>query len=312
MPGLPGVASPPDRRRPGAGGRLSLLCAKESPRTVTNDTSTASGRPSGGGPRGQNVPAAALLGHALFRAAPDDLPALRRRPGPEGGAKVAPSVLRYSDEQTVAGVAAVFSALDAMGADPDRFEGWGVVVASRFLGRSTLAKALQSFSAEGVWGVSPHLIPHFALHSPAGTISLALGLHGPNLGVGGGRNAPAEGFLTAVSWLAGGSVPGVWLVLTGWDPELRPDRREPGPSRCSALALALVEADPEDPRPSFAILPADSRLYEPPGDWLDLARRLDGDGDGEGDGDAGRRTVASDASGRLRVEWRPAREAVSS
>ena len=135
-----------------------------------------------------------------------------------------PSLLRYSDEQTVAGVAAVFTAIDEGGLDPERFAGWGVVAASRFLGRANLAQALRSFTAEGVWGTSPHLIPHFALHSLSGTISLALGLHGPNLGVGGGLHAAAEGFLTALTWLSAGIVPGVWLVLTGWSPELVPER----------------------------------------------------------------------------------------
>ncbi len=97
------------------------------------------------------------------------------------------------------------------------------MAASRYLGRANLAVALRSFMAEGVWGTSPHLIPHFALHSASGTISLALGSHGPNLGVGGGLHAAAEGFLTALTWLSTGVVPGVWLVLTGWSPELVPD-----------------------------------------------------------------------------------------
>ena len=108
-------------------------------------------------------------------------------------------------------------------------------------------RALQSFLAEGVWGTSPHLIPHFALHSASGTISLGLGLHGPNLGVGGGLHAAAEGFLAALTWLSIGSVPGVWLVLTGWSPELVPDRNgrpASGERDCQALALALCARGP--------------------------------------------------------------------
>ena len=126
----------------------------------------------------------------------------------------------------------------------DRFDGWGVVAASRFLGRANLARALQSFLAEGVWGTSPHLIPHFALHSASGTISLGLGLHGPNLGVGGGLHAAAEGFLAALTWLSTGVVPGVWLVLSGWSPELVPDRGGGATNGddCQALAMALVRA----------------------------------------------------------------------
>ena len=155
---------------------------------------------------------------------PGDVSALRSRPGPvpEGWPRVPPSLLRYADEQTVAATAAVFAAIEAMAVPPERFHDWGVVAASRYLGRANLANALRSFMAEGVWGTSPHLIPHFALHSQSGTISLALGSHGPNLGVGGGLHAAADGFLTALTWLATGVVPGVWLILSGWSPELVP------------------------------------------------------------------------------------------
>jgi hypothetical protein len=123
----------------------------------------------------------------------------------------------------------------------ERCEGWGVIAATRFLGRANLARALQNFLADGVWGTSPHLIPHFALHSASGTISLGLGLHGPNLGVGGGLRAAAQGFLTALTWLSSGVVPGVWLVISGWSPELVPDPNGGPPSaiECRALALAL-------------------------------------------------------------------------
>jgi hypothetical protein len=128
---------------------------------------------------------------------------------------------------------------------PRDFDPWGIVVASRFLGRSSLVVAMGRFEAEGVWGVSPHLIPHYALHSPAGTLSLALGIRGPNLGVGGGFGSGFEGFLTGFSWLAAGAVPGLWLVETGWVPEFVPDweGEAQGECQCQALALALVPSD---------------------------------------------------------------------
>jgi hypothetical protein len=101
---------------------------------------------------------------------------------------------------------------------------------------------MNRFRDEGVWGVSPHLIPHFALHSPAGTLSLVLGIHGPNLGTGGGRFCTTDGVLTALSWLSSGIVPGVWLVATGWAPEmsLADDAQPREDAQCEALALALV------------------------------------------------------------------------
>jgi hypothetical protein len=247
------------------------------------------------------------MGYGLYRLAPVDLPALRRRPGPipEDWARAPLPLLRYSDEQTVAGTAAVFTALAAMGRHAAGFESWGVVAGSRYLGRANLAAALRSFQAEGVWGTSPHLIPHFALHSPAGTISLVLGLHGPNLGVGGGLNAPAEGFLAALTWLAGEVVPGVWLVLSGWSPELVPDQQGSAPptEECQALALALVGAagSQQGSRPAFRVaIGTESRPSTAPIDLVSLAESLGSRK--RQDGEPSSRTIATDAQGWLRIE----------
>ena len=166
----------------------------------------------------------------------------RRKPVPirEGGKPIPPTLLKASDEQTVAAVAALLSA--GAGYPADRFDEWGIISAPRFPGRSQVAIGLDRFEAEGVWGVSPNLIPHFALHSPAGTLSLALGSHGPNLGIGGGTDSAIQGVLTALTWLEDGRLPGVWLVLSGYTPELVPGLREipPTDSVCHALALAIV------------------------------------------------------------------------
>jgi hypothetical protein len=247
-----------------------------------------------------------VLGHGLFRMAPDDVPAVRRRPGPVPGGwePISPSLLRNSDEQTIAGTAAVFTAIAQMGLGRDCLEDWGVVAASRYLGRANLAVALRTFVAEGVWGTSPHLIPHFALHSPSGTISLALGSHGPNLGVGGGLHSVAEGFLAALSWVSTGAVPGVWLVLSGWSPELVPDP-EGGASaagECQALAIALTSAGKG---PGTAMIHAiDRRRPSRPAPVTDLTRlaaalqRLD---------ETSHRAIATDPTGRIRIELvRPA------
>ncbi len=188
--------------------------------------------------------AAEIEAHGLVRLSRAQIAEFRRRPDPlpAGWPPSRPSTLRNSDEQTVAAVASVRRTLENMGCpDPSRFEGWGVVAASRFLGRSNLVLALDRFKVEGPWGVSPHLIPHFALHAQAGALSLILGGHGPNLGAGGGLFSGGDGVLTALSWLDSRLVPGVWLVLTNWSPEYRPDLdgqpREP--THCEALALAL-------------------------------------------------------------------------
>ncbi len=270
---------------------------------MTKDQSTerlsAAARPENG-----STLAASVIGHALYRLSPHDVPAVRRQPGPvHEGARPSPSVLRYSDEQTVAGVAAVFSAIERTGKDPGDFDDWGVVVASRFLGRANLAQALRCFASEGVWGTSPHLIPHFALHSPSGAISLALKLHGPNVGVGGGEFAEAEGFLAAVSWLAAGIVPGVWLVLSGWDPELVPGSPPTQNTHAEALALALVASDALRGQKSLRLVfGAGAQRMPARIDLKRLAKALDPTDDVKP------RTIATDPRGALRVELLSAAE----
>jgi hypothetical protein len=196
-------------------------------------------------PTGASHPllAGKVLAHALVSLSPPEIPSRRKLTSLSAVRKSGnQTTLRYSDEQTVAAAHAVLATMNSLGDSPESFVDWGVIAATRYLGRSGLADAVQIFSREGVWGVSPHLIPHFALHSASGTISLTLGIHGPNLGVGGGLHAAVEGFLTALTWLASGTVPGVWLVMTGWAPELVPvDVETPASSgNCHALAIAIV------------------------------------------------------------------------
>jgi hypothetical protein len=176
------------------------------------------------------------------------LAAYRRSPGPwpDGWGPLSPGSLRHADDQTIAALAAI---LDTIHALPEQsrasYDSWGILVATRFLGRSQLVVALDRFRSEGVWGVSPHLIPHYALHSPSGSLSLALGIHGPNLGIGGGSFAASEGILAALSWLEGGHVPGLWLVITEWSPEhgLDSDGQPAQECWCQALALVLEPRD---------------------------------------------------------------------
>src|SRR5262249_44459053 len=152
--------------------------------------------------------------------------------------------------QTVAGLTAVFRAVADFRLDPAAFSDWAVLAAPRFLGRCTLSQALNRFALEGAWGISPHLIPHHSLHSTSGTISQALAIHGPNYGVGGGPDAAGKALLTAAALLAGDRLPGVWVVLTGYDPEPVPNRAAAGPPAaaapaavCHAVALALAAED---------------------------------------------------------------------
>jgi hypothetical protein len=183
----------------------------------------------------------------------EEFPALRQRPGPAASDPLPASFLKHCDEQTLAGLAAVYRAIGQHGLTATAFTAWGVVAAPRYFGRTAMAQALHRFALEGAWGISPHLVPHRSLHSLSGTLSQALTIHGPNFGVGGGPGGAAEALAMTAAYLAGGDVPGVWLVLTGYEPELIP--REPGspaapegvspPPLCGALALALTVSPPD-------------------------------------------------------------------
>ncbi|HMF37859.1 MAG TPA: hypothetical protein VKF17_14525 [Isosphaeraceae bacterium] len=280
---------------------------------------------------------AEVRAHALCRMTREQVSSARRKPGnpPEGWPAVQPSLLRNSDDQTIVAIAAIHATLRRTDqGDPRDPEHWGILVSSRFLGRSSLVVALNRFRSDGVWGVSPHLIPHYALHSPAGTLSLALGVHGPNLGVGGGLWSEFEGILTALTWLKAGIVPGLWLVFSGWSPEFVPDREGESMADCECQALAVVLGPPSSAkpdRPCFQVVAGEEPESPRPLDLTVLAGCLNqssregGRGsriardlvvhDGQHDpGIPGphfaprpqrrsrARTIASDASGRLRVE----------
>jgi hypothetical protein len=190
----------------------------------------------------------ALTAYGTARATAGELGGLRSRLRPPGGEPLSVASLKHADEQAVVALAAVFQALERAGLTVGRFAGWGVLAAPRFLGRAALAAAMQRFAQEGAWGVSPHLIPQRSLHSLSGIVSQALGLRGPNFGVGGGPRGEAQALLVAAGLLAHGELPGLWVVLTGWDPELAvelPECPESASSNgqapaCGAVALALA------------------------------------------------------------------------
>src|SRR4051812_37935671 len=101
----------------------------------------------------QNVSAAprpvsvSLAAQGRIRVPVESLPELRRRPGPVPPDLLPASFLKHADEQTIAGLAAVFHALEdysLFGAD---FSQWGVLACPRFLGRNTFGAALARFAA---------------------------------------------------------------------------------------------------------------------------------------------------------------------
>lgn len=217
-----------------------------------------------------------LAAHAAFEAGLDAIGELRETPGLEVAPQLPPRFLRHADEQAVVGMATV---LRAMAAYPDSsadFSHWGVLAAPCMPGRLNGAYILSKFQQQGAAAVSPHVIPQHSLHSVSSAISVGLGMRGPNFGIGGGPEALAEGLTVAMSFLHGAAVPGLWLVLTQWEPEAIPDGNGGScvPALCRAVALGLLPA-----AAGYAVRGATLRLsFGPPSHTLAVHR---GDGPGE-------------------------------
>jgi hypothetical protein len=166
------------------------------------------------------------------RVAAADLPT--RRSALAATYSLSPSLLKQCDDQTVAAL----SALDSAGGRTVGNSAWGVVACPCLPGRQRLTEVIAKFRADGPWSVTPHYIPHAILHSMPGLLTQALGLHGPAAGVGGTPGAEDDALRTAAAWLAGGDLPGVWLVRTTPDGEALAGAVEPaaGPGEPDAWA----------------------------------------------------------------------------
>jgi len=209
--------------------------------------------------------AAGVTAHAAIAARAAAIPGLRDLAPPDGAPALPARFLRHADEQTVVGLRAVLAAIAACATPRPSFSGHGVVAAPCRSGRFTAAQSLPLFRSGGGVTVTPHVVPQCSLHSPAGAVSVALGMHGPNIGVGGGRHAVAEGLAAALALLApdagdAGTVPGVWFVATAWDEEpalddsgrLRGDgsgAAAPHDPLCRGIALLLAAEGAAGERP---------------------------------------------------------------
>jgi hypothetical protein len=174
----------------------------------------------------------------------------RKEPIVRGG-KSSLSLLKNSEDQTVLGWRSVHAAIEQQHWQERSFADWGVIAAPNLCGRVTNAQSLHLYQKEGAWGISPHLIPHQSLHAMSGTISQALQLHGPNFGVSGAPNASPDAFLIAAAMMMDGRLPGLWVVLTGYETEWIPaaDGRPTQAPMCQAVALALTASLTPGPSP---------------------------------------------------------------
>jgi hypothetical protein len=172
-----------------------------------------------------------------------EVEALRTNPG-----ATRPQVaktLRNAEEQTVVAAVALARAVESRGWQDKSFADWGVIGCPRFLGRMIITSTIVRFFEDPKFSISPHIIPNFSLHSPSGTVSVGFGMRGSNFGVGGGPRGVPEGLLTALSVMVEDRLPGLWLLLSEFDPEPRPDRagKATNAANVHSVALALTSAD---------------------------------------------------------------------
>jgi hypothetical protein len=193
---------------------------------------------------GTDIALAATVAAAGSAAAPlGGFDALRKTP-PALGVELSGHFLKHADEQTIVSLVAIGRAIARGGLDPERMTDWAVIAAPRYIGRLAGAAILDRFGRQGSSGVAPHTVAQNSLHSISGAASIALGTHGPNVGVGGGPWSIGDGLVAALTLLAPQHVPGVWLLLSQFDPEPVPDDvgRPLNSSTCHAVALALVRS----------------------------------------------------------------------
>ncbi|MFM8290828.1 MAG: hypothetical protein ACKOC4_03905 [Planctomycetia bacterium] len=181
-----------------------------------------------------------IAGHATCAARLSGIVALRDGGIPPGAPPLPARFLRHCDEQTVVGIHAVLQSIAALPAPVD-LAADAIVAAPCQAGRLMAAKSLCLLKTGGAVTVSTHIVPQASLHSIAGAVSVALGMHGPHLGVGGGADALAEGFLAAATLVGSAGLPRVWLVATEWDEEplLDPAGDAATDPLCRAVALAI-------------------------------------------------------------------------
>ena len=169
---------------------------------------------------------------------------LRKTPGSYRGQSLA-GLVRQSDEQTVLALAAVMQTIERAGWNDRSFENWGVVASGRSFGRVRFDTAIERYRRMHTRGASPLVVPHLSLHAMSGTLSIALGMHGPNFGVSGQANHLGETLLAGLGTIQREAVEGLWVVACDFDPEPSLDENgEPANDVVGhAAALAISHDD---------------------------------------------------------------------
>src|SRR5262249_43074602 len=145
------------------------------------------------------------------------------------------------------GVAAMLRAIESRSWQGDPLRDWAVIGCPRFLGRMIITALLTRYFEDAKYSINPHVIPNYSLHSTSGAVSVGFTMHGPNFGVGGGPGNLPEGLLTGLSLVGEGRHPGVWVLLSEFDPEPRPDKAGKPTNAVHVYAAALALSNGASP-----------------------------------------------------------------
>jgi len=209
-----------------------------------------------------------LTGFGSLRADLDMIPAMRKSVPAWAPPDTPGHFLKHADEQTVLAVAAVDRMIQTLGAGATRLRNWPIIAAPQFIGRLGGTAMLVRFARSGSPSISPHLIPQHSLHSISGALSILLGSHQPNFGIGGAAGSLVEGLLAALTCPVA-NAPGVIFVATAFDPEPQIDQTGQCTNSPAAYALALALAlQPAAVSPRYGQI-----LVETPGQEHYAARR---------------------------------------
>ncbi len=210
-----------------------------------------------------------LTGYATARSSSAQIAHLRKNPTLPADVTFPAGFLKNSDEQTVLALATVSQAMISLHQPTASYRDWGVVAAPNLFGRMGIYKGLCDFRREGAWGISPHVAPHLSLHAVSGTISQALGLHGPNFGVGGGPKAAGEAFLSAATLLSENHLPGLWVVMTAHQSECLPIVTDYPTSESATFVAAVLVLKPiKDAKSATSLCVSGTNA---PGQWAEFA-----------------------------------------
>ena len=144
----------------------------------------------------------------------------------------------------MAALVAASAALDQHGLVID-FDQWAIVSSTRYLAREAFAAVIDKYQVDGPWGVSVQAIPHGTPHAAASTLSMALGVHGPCIGVGVAAGDESQALLSAAGLLQNPRWIGAWLLFSAWSsrPSLQFGSDATADSTCIAAALAVINPE---------------------------------------------------------------------